>query len=535
MQANVIILLVLTVTVLCALGAAPVTAISPSTGAPAIEWQQLLGGSEDEFATHMSVQPTVDGGYVLLGFTQSSGTGNVTGMTHGLDDVWVVKLNGTGAVQWDRLLGGNGYDYARAIERTNDGGYILLATSDSSGSGDVTGTTHGGRDLWVVKLDGTGAIQWDRLLGGDNTENAVSIQQTSDGGYIVLGDSGSSGTGDVTGTAHGSSDLWVVKLDGGGQIQWQRLYGGSSWDYGASVRQTTDNGYFLLGHVSSSVSGDVTGTNHGYTDLWSVKLDGGGEIQWQRLLGGSDNEYAGAALPIADGGCLLLGASRSPANGNVTGPFHGGMDLWVVKLDGLGEIRWQRLLGGSGNDAGYSVQQTADGGYVLLGDSWSSASGNVTGTNHGFADIWVVKLDPAGAVEWDRLLGGNMNEEGGSIQVAADGEYILLGDSRSSENGDVTGINRGGFGGYDLWVVKLKADGGPAVRPVPPSTQLPTDTNADGKYEDVNGNTRADFADVVLYFNQMIWISTNETVSAFDYNGNGRIDFADVVWLFNHL
>ncbi|MEN6516851.1 MAG: dockerin type I domain-containing protein [Methanospirillum sp.] len=157
----------------------------------------------------------------------------------------------------------------------------------------------------------------------------------------------------------------------------------------------------------------------------------------------------------------------------MTGVRHGttGTDFWVVNLDGTGAIRWQRLLGGGSNDFGTSVQQTSDGGYVLAGYSGSSANGDVTDTNHGSSDVWVVKLNAT------------------ALPVSL----------------------------------------------VPGGTGIPTDTNTDGLYDDVNGNGRKDFADVVLFFNQMTWIAANEPVTAFDYNGNGRIDFADVVWLFNHL
>jgi PKD repeat protein len=185
------------------------------------------------------------------------------------------------------------------------------------------------------------------------------------------------------------------------------------------------------------------------------------------------------------------------------------------------------------NDNGRSVRQTADGGYILLGSSASSESGEVTGTQHGASgsDYWAVKLDGAGAIRWQRLYGGGGNDVGASVQQTSDGGYVLAGYSGSAAGGDVAAATHGAS---DVWLVKLNATALPVLA-VPPSTALPTDTDADGKYDDVNGNGRADFADVVLFFNQMTWIAANEPMSAFDYNGNGRIDFADVVWLFNHL
>ncbi|MEN6517896.1 MAG: dockerin type I domain-containing protein [Methanospirillum sp.] len=375
------------------------------------------------------------------------------------------------------------------------------------------------------------AIEWQRLLGGSSNEFGHSVQPTADGGYILLGGSSSSQNGDVTGTRHGSfTDFWVVKLDRTGTIQWQKLLGGTGNDEGYSVQQTTDGGYILLGSSGSSKSGDVAGTNHGgSSDVWVVKLNSAGTIQWQTLLGGSGYDTGRAVQQTADGGYVLLGVSESSQSGDVTGINHGSRDYWVVKLNGAGTIQWQRLLGGGGLDGGRSVRQTADGGYILLGDSLSSASGDVTGTNRGYEDFWVVKLDDAGLIEWQKTLGGSYREIGYSVQQAADGGYVLLGDSLSSESGDVTGSSH-----YmtDYWVVKLA---GGQVIAVPSAAGIPGDIDTNGKYEDVNGNGRKDFADVVLYFNQMTWIAANEPVAAFDCNGNGRIDFADVVWLFNHL
>ncbi|MEN6342140.1 MAG: hypothetical protein ABFC89_06220, partial [Methanospirillum sp.] len=155
-------------------------------------------------------------------------------------------------IAWQKLLGGGGSDRGQSVQPTADGGYILLAQTDSSASGDVAGTNHGESDIWVVKLDGTGAIQWQKLLGGNSFDRGHSIQQTADGGYILLGDTLSSASGDVAGTNHGTSDIWVVKLDGTGVIQWQKLLGGSEGDYGNSLRQTSDGGYILFGYSQSS-------------------------------------------------------------------------------------------------------------------------------------------------------------------------------------------------------------------------------------------------------------------------------------------
>lgn len=183
----------------------------------------------------------------------------------------MVKLNATGNVEWQKTLGGSDYfDLAHSIQQTSDGGYIVAGES-SSNDGDVTGN-HGLRDFWIIKLNTTGDIEWQKCFGGSNDDEARSIQQTTDGGYIVAGNS-LSDDGDVT-ENHGGRDFWVVKLDSTGNIEWQKSYGGSNDDGAHFIRQTEDGGYIIAGN-SESNDGDVTG-NHGEGDFWIVKLVGDG-------------------------------------------------------------------------------------------------------------------------------------------------------------------------------------------------------------------------------------------------------------------
>ncbi|MEN6341516.1 MAG: dockerin type I domain-containing protein [Methanospirillum sp.] len=502
----------------CAL-ATPVA--GAALAAPPIAWEHLFGGDGPDIAR--SADRTTDGGYILLGETYSSASGDVAGTNHGMWDLWVVKLRGNGTVQWQRLLGGSRDDRAQAIRGTPDGGCIVLGTTFSNASGDIAGTTHGNLDTWVVKLDAAGGIQWQRLIGGDWNDGGTTIELTADGGYVLLGETDSSESGDVTVKNHGRSDVWVLKLDVGGATQWQRQYGGEYWETGTQVRQTADGGYLVTAGTQ-----ERNGVVSELYDVWLLRLDQNGLLLWEKILGGSGNEYGGIALPTADGGYLVAATTESSANGDVTPTNHGGYDVWVVRLDGPREVRWEGLYGGSGWDRLSAVRSTADGGCVLLGETDSSASGNVTGTNHGQNDLWTVKLGAGGAVEWQRLYGGDGNERAADLLQTADGGYLLLGTSTSSASGDVAAF---GHGAEEVWAVRL--DRGFAA--VPGGVGMPTDTVGIGYCDDINGNGRADFADVVLYFNRMSWIDENEPISAFDYNGNGRIDFADVVLLFRYL
>jgi hypothetical protein len=317
---------------------------------------------------------TTSGGYLLVGTSYSSASGTVTGTNHGTYcDIWLVKLDAAGNIQWQKLYGGSDADYPSSFQQTADDGYIIAGYTAGSASGDIAGTGHGNYDIWVLRLDGTGTILWQKLLGGSGEEDEPSIQETLDGGFILAAGSYSSMSGDVASSSHGGADIWVVKLDGAGGIVWQRLIGGSAYDGSPIIRQTAEGGYILTGESLSSGTGNVAGANHGKVDTWVVRLDGTGAIVWQRLLGGSGNDYAESVPAAVDGGYVLLGYTDSSASGDVVGTGHGDNDLWAVKLDGTGSILWQRLLGGSGGDYRPSLGKIADGGYILLASSASSA------------------------------------------------------------------------------------------------------------------------------------------------------------------
>ena len=445
------------------------TSLYLTAQAPSIEWQKSLGGSGWDFA--YSIQQTIDEGYVVAGYSNSTDTlGDVTS-NHGGNDYWVVKLSYTGDITWQKSLGGTGDDEARSIQQTADSGYIVAGYSKSI-NGDVTGN-HGNSDFWVVKLDSVGNIEWQKSIGGTGWDGAEYIQQTTDGGYIVTGASYST-NGDVTGN-HGNGDYWVVKLDSMGVLEWQKSLGGSGWDYPRCIKQTIDGGYVVAG-LSASTNGDVTG-NHGNSDFWIVKLDSIGVVEWQKSLGGTGDDSAHSIIQTSDGGFVVAGSSSS-TNGDITGNI-GFRDYWVVKLNSSGVLDWEKCFGGTGDDQAFSIQQTSDFGYIVTGLSYST-NGDVT-DNHGNADYWVVKLDSLGIIEWQKSLGGTGDDFGQSIQQTIDDEYVVAGQSISL-NGDITFNN----GNSDYWVVKLSSTVGVneiielndfSVYPNPTSNQITLKTN----------------------------------------------------------
>ena len=386
----------------------------------------------------------------MTGWTEGPG-GDVTGY-HGavnVGDYWVVKMDAVGTIQWERTLGGSAYDGGYVIRQTPDGGYIVGGqTSCTAGDGDVTSTNHGQTDFWVVKLSSTGAIQWQNSYGGEGVENLYGLDLTPDGGYILAGNTSSTG-GQVTGN-HGGLDGWVVKLDGAGTMQWEKCLGGSQADGLLSVQALADGTYIVAGSTNSN-DGDVTG-NHGGQDFWVVKLDNGANILWQKSLGGSGNDFPRSVVAMADGSCVVAGSTAS-VDGQVTGN-HGGQDFWVVRLDNTGALQWQKCLGGSGDDNAFSVAATSDGGFLVAG-STNSIDGDVTCYNMASRQMgWVLKIDGTGVLLWQTVLGGSTVDLEQSIKPTPDGGAIVGGFTGSS---DLPGYHPDLGGGLtgDFYAAKL--------------------------------------------------------------------------------
>ncbi|MGN7783661.1 hypothetical protein ACTJIJ_04015 [Niabella sp. 22666] len=343
------------------------------------------------------------------------------------------------SIQWQKALGGADGDIASDIQPTTDGGYIVAGNS-SSNDGDAS-SNHGGADYWIVKLDAAGNKVWQKSFGGSANDYATSIKQTSDGGYIVGGTTFSNDN-DVSGNHNPDSDGWVIKLDASGNLVWQKAIGGVGGDFITAILQTNDGGY-LAGGYSSSNNSDASG-NNGSFDFWTIKLDASGNISWYKMIGGSQDDRARALQQTADGGYIITGSTASVITG--------ARDCLMAKLDASGNIAWQKTLGGTGNDEYNSIQQTTDGGYIAAGTT-ASNNGDVSG-NHGGDDYWVVKLDASGNIIWQKTLGGSGTDWSYTVQQTTDGGYVALGVSTSTD-GDVTGTHGNG----DFWLAKLNTSG----------------------------------------------------------------------------
>ncbi|MEO6405068.1 MAG: hypothetical protein ABIY51_16300 [Ferruginibacter sp.] len=422
--------------------------------------KKLIGGSNTEVIKKML--PTADGGYILVGYSNSNNTGTFTGITNsGTNDGWILKLDAKGNIQWQKLLGGTGtFDEFLDIQSTSDGGFIIAGTSNSVTLFGMT--NNGGSDGWILKIDTNGNTTWQKLLGGTGNETFHSIIVNADGSFVLAGYSYSSNTGTVTGLINnGASDGWLIKLNSTGDLQWQKFYGGDVTDVFYSVLATTDGGFIFCGSSSSaSGSGTFTGiTNNGGTDGWLLKADATGNMQWQKLLGGNAVDVFYNVLITTGNNFLLSGTSTSSNTGTLSGINNNGLqDGWILNTDATGITQWQKLLGGANDDKLSATIQLADGSFISLGNSSSSLTGTLaTNAGFGLSDGWIINIDASGNTQWQRLYGGSNADEFNAVIHFTDGNFLIAGTSASPNNGVLTGI--AGYGAADAWIFTLDKTG----------------------------------------------------------------------------
>ncbi|MCZ4317451.1 T9SS type A sorting domain-containing protein [Aequorivita viscosa] len=416
---------------------------------PAILWQKTIGGSDTDFSTVF--ETTADGGYILGGYSTSNISGEKTENSNGAIDIWIVKIDDSGNIQWQNTIGGSGDDYLISLKQTSDGGYILGAGSNSDISGDKTENSRGGLDYWILKLDVTGNITWQKTYGGNQPEFDTYIVQTTDGGYFVGGYSDSDINGDKTDPSNGQRDFWALKLDSSGNIIWQNSIGGNLVDRPQAAFQTSEGGYIISGFSNSPNSGDKTENTRGGNDYWIVKLDASGNVEWDRTFGGNDSDVLRDMVQLVDNSFFVAGYSKSNISGDKTENSQGDYDAWVLKLDGSGNMVWQNTIGGSGIDYPRDVKQLADGNFMVACWSNSNASGDKTEDSNGGYDYWLLKLDTAGNIISQNSIGGSADESGSYILQSADGNFAMFCSSDSNVSGDKSENSRGLD---DYWIFK---------------------------------------------------------------------------------
>jgi len=361
---------------------------------------------------------------------------------------------------WDKRFGGNDDDFLYSIQQTSDGGFILGGRSSSGISGDKTQAMWGSCDYWIVKTDSLGNKQWDKNFGGTAVDWLTSIKQTRDGGYILGGYSVSGIGGDKSQGSWGGTDFWIIKTDSLGNKQWDKDFGGIDADNLYSIQQTKDGGFIFGGYSWSGISGDKTQPNQGSWDYWIVKTDSLGNKQWDKDFGGSIDDWFTTIQQTSDNGYIFGGHSQSGISGDKTQPTWGLYDYWIVKTDSLGNKQWDKDFGGDDLDELFSIQQTDDDGFILGGFSRSGISGDKSQPTWGGlydTDYWIIKTDSLGNKQWDKDYGGIYTEDDfQTISQVQQGGYLLAGTSYSPASGYKTEPN---LGLEQMWVLNVDSVG----------------------------------------------------------------------------
>ncbi|OAD91784.1 hypothetical protein A7A78_11055 [Aequorivita soesokkakensis] len=406
---------------------------------PNILWQRTVGGSNwDEPNFILS---TEDDGFFMGGNSKSNISGEKTEDSRGGKDYWIVKFDSSGTLEWQKTIGGNQEEFLRDAKQTADGGYILAGFSNSDISGEKTENSQGNYDYWIVKIDTNGAIEWQNTIGGDAYDSVYNVEITADGGYLIAGISNSGISGDRTLLNQAvnpyTTDTWVIKLDINGNIEWQRAHSVIM----RSLKLSNDGGYFIGALDKYPII---------ETSYYIMKVNSNGETIWEKFYGGDGEDWLYNINITADGGCIAIGYSDSNVSGDKTEDSKGGVDYWVVKMDADGNFEWDKTLGGSDNDIPANIIQTPDNGYLLAGESFSNISGNKTENSLGLNDFWIIKLNEAGDIEGQNTIGGNFNDEIPLILLNTDGTFTIGGRSTSDISGDKTEDSRGG---NDYWII----------------------------------------------------------------------------------
>ncbi len=368
------------------------------------EW--TFGGQDFDYA--FSVQQTTDGGYIISGSTMSFG--------NGITDIYLIKTDASGNEQWTKTFGGADSETGYSVYQTTDGGYIISGSTMSFGNGST--------DIYLIKTDASGTEQWTKTFGGAGGETGYSVQQTTEGGYIIIGTTSSIG--------NGNSDIYLIKTDASGTKQWTKTFGGASSESGYSGIQTFDGGYIACGRTLSFGNGSA--------DVFLVKTDSSGVEQWSKTFGGAEYDVCRSIQQTNDGGYIISGESRIGGIGD---------NIYLIKTDANGIEEWSKTF--SEGSEGNSVQQTTDGGYIIAGDTYSSYS--IYG---GYEAAYLIKTDANGVEEWSKSFVGIFSIDSifsnygsvWSVRQTNDGGYIMTGGTYSYF-----------YGEYDVYLIKTDNNG----------------------------------------------------------------------------
>lgn len=394
-----------------------------------------------------SITQTIDGGVAITGFT-SSDDGDFSGLNLGFEDIFVIKLNSSGNTQWIKTFGGSKWNIGKSINGTADGGLILTGITGSN-DGIFNELNEEGLNSFVIKLNDSGNIQWVKTFSGNHADEAHAIIQTKDGGFLMIGTTRST-DGDFIRMNGNNWDIFVVKLDSAGATEWTKLFGGSGVDEGTSVIESNTGEIYITG-FSSSNDGDFEGLNRGFQDIFVMKLNAVGEKLWVKKVGGSGGDRATSISLTSDDGLVLTGRTWSN-DGDFIDRNTGG--VFVTKMSQEGNLEWIKTLGGSLNEEGLSIIESSDR-YLYLTGWTESNDGDFSDMNSGAEDIFVAKLNLTGEIVWIKSVGGRGFEQGNSIIGMNNDEVVLTGWTDSND-GDFHQLP---IQNSNIFVLKLDSDG----------------------------------------------------------------------------
>jgi len=359
---------------------------------PSQQWNFTYGGELNDQGKY--VEQTIDEGYILVGQTGSYGSGAY--------DIWLIKTNAQGAEQWNSTIGGAENDFGSSVVQSTDGGYILIGSTYSYGAGN--------QDIWLIKTDSTGAMTWNRTFGGTDVDTGSFLQQTNDGGYILVGGTSSYGAG--------NTNVWLIKTNANGQETWNKTYGITNKDAsGAWVQQTSDGGYIITGRITTDMYPTL--------NVWLIKTDANGNTQWEKDFGDEFDEWGSCVQQTSDNGYIIAANKEN--------------DFWLIKTNSAGSEEWNKQYDHSqGLDRCFSVQETIEGGFVVTGYAYVSSLGD---------RIWFVKTDSNGNMQWNTII-GSMTSHGYCGHQTHDDGFIVV--------GEISGNL------MDVYLVKIEPEGLPS-------------------------------------------------------------------------
>ncbi len=442
--------------------------LSISITAQQTQWEKTFGGTYADYL--YDAIPTLDYGFIMVGGSLSDNTGDV-GVSQGNYDYFITKITEFGNLEWSTTFGGNGIDMLTCIDNTLDGGFIVAGYSNSTKNLDGTITTIGNKDITVFKLDIHGEITWKKTLGGLADDIPMDILKTKDGGYLLAGTSDSDS--DIENTdllkdasvvlkdtdCKGSLDYWLVKLDIFGNFVWQKSFGGRYTDTLHKVIELSDSSILLAGSSNSVMEKDKHTINKGLSDWWLIKLNLDGTVIWEKSFGNVGNDELTAVVETLDNK-ILLGGSFS----NVSEEGTSDLDIAVKKIDLDGTVLWENTYDTGDRDILTDISLNKDGSFLLSGFIGSTIKNSASGklqanTKKGVDDFYVLKISDTGEELWEKSIGTDKKEILNKSIQTRDGGYVLMGSSMPVLPKDANDVN--------FYIVKLLDKDKPKVKKLP--------------------------------------------------------------------